>query len=219
VATTEFLQPLADQLPRGVTWLRSLPWPAAAALLALGLLGLFLGARRRRAVAGVGGFAAGALAGLTFAAPALRAASLGTAGSALACGLAVAALSFAVPWAFPFTLGAVIGAPLGARLPVNVPALGPALGAIAVGGILVLASKLVAASAAGLLGGAMVVAGVLAISADVAFLEPLAAHPVVAIGLALVIGVAGAAGQVGGAWEASAPRSRRPTLEQPKAVD
>ena len=127
MASTEFLQPLARELPRGVEWLRSLPWPAAAALLALGLLGLLLGARSRRAVAGVGGFAAGAIAGLTLAAPALRSLSpaLGPATSALICGVAVAVLSAVVPWVFPFTLGAVSSAveeAIGARRAMETPA-------------------------------------------------------------------------------------------------
>jgi hypothetical protein len=208
---------MARELPRGVAWLSSLPWFAAAALLALGLLGLLLGARHRRAVAAVGGFAAGTLAGLTIIAPALRTFSLGPTVSALLCGLVVSILAFAIPWVFPFTLGVVIGAPLGARLPVSVPVLGPALGALAVGGVLVLASRLVAAAAAGLLGGAMVVSGVLAISGDVPALQSLAAHPVVAIGLALVLGVAGAAGQMEGAWGDSAPaKVRKPALQQPR---
>lgn len=216
MATTEYLQPVARELPRGVAWLQSLPWPAAAALLGLGLLGLVLGARHRRSVAAVGGLVAGAIAGLTLAGPALRSASLSPTASALLCGAAVAALSFAVPWVFPFTLGAVIGAPLGAMLPVGMPALGPVLGAVAVGGVLVIGSKLVAASAAGLLGGAMVVAGAIAISRGVPVLTPLAAHPMVAVGVALVLGVAGAAAQVEGAWgSAPAKKVRKPALQQP----
>jgi hypothetical protein len=217
----ELLDPLARDLPRGIVWLRSLPWPAAAALLGVGALGLILGARYRRAVAGVGGLAAGALAGVTLAAPALQSLSLGPIAAALVCGVAVSAISVVVPWVFPFTLGAVVGAPLGARLPLNIPALGPALGAVAVGGVLVIGSKVVAASAAGLLGGAMVVAGVLALSRDVAALGPLAAHPMVAIGLALVLGVAGAAAQVEGAWGDAEPmkKQRKPSLEQPPTKD
>jgi hypothetical protein len=221
VATAELLQPFARELPRGVAWLRDLPWPVAAALLALGLLGLLLGARHRRGVAAMGGLAVGAVAGLTLAAPALKNLSLDPTTSALVCAVAVSGLSFAVPWVFPFALGAVIGAPLGAHIPVGVPVLGPALGAVAVGGVLVIASKFVAASAAGLLGGAMVVAGVLAISSDVAALRPLATHPVVAVGVALVLAVAGAAGQVEGAWGAGVSakkKARKPSLEQPKSV-
>jgi len=201
-----------------VAWLRDLPWWAAAGLLAFGLLGLLLGARYRRGVAAVGGLAAGALAGLTLAVPALKATSVAPATAVLVTAAVVSVLSILVPWVFPFALGAAIGAPLGARLPVNVPALGPALGAVAVGGLLVLASKVVAASAAGILGGGMVVAGVLAISADVAALQPLAAHPMVAIGVALILAVAGAAAQLDRAWQAGAParRPRTPALAQPK---
>jgi hypothetical protein len=199
---------LAARLPELAALLRSGGWPALALALAGGLALLVAGARLGRILTAAGGvlmgFWAGGLLG-----PAVRGwvpdAVLGWVGAGV-IGLA----SFMSPIVYPIMLGLVPGVLLG----VHVAVAGKAwLGGVAGGVVLALAGaalrRAVVAASAAVAGAALVAAGLLALAGKVPALDVLARRPVILLGVAAVLAVAGTAFQLGaGAERAGGPRNR-----------
>ncbi len=200
-----------QQIPALAERLRALPWPAAPALAALGLVALSVGARWRRPLAVVGGAAVGWAAGAALAPWLSREVGVSPlATRAIAAG-AVAALSGIVPAAFLFASGALPGAFLGSLLSAESLGLWAGLGLGGLAGLVV--GRAVAAMAAAALGAALLTAAALALSGRYAPLRDLADRPFVLVTLAAVVAVAGAAFQWARAWEPPAPRPEHAVSE------
>jgi hypothetical protein len=209
-------QPLARALrglPDLVESLHGLPWPAAAALLALGAVALAAGARARRPLAVVGGALLGLAAGAAASGWASSRTGLPPTALAVLAAGAVAILGGLFPPAFICCAGALPGALLGLALsPKGESALGLAAGAAAGGVVALLLSRWVAAVAAAGLGAALAAAALFAFAGRSRVAESLAAHPLALAGLVGVLTVAGAAFQHARAW---APGGRRPGRAAP----
>jgi hypothetical protein len=216
-----YSEALARHLPRAVAFLQSLPASAGVGLVAAGLLVLVAGARRRRPVAALGGFAAGALGGLALSGAATQARISGM--SAVTAGaVAVGLLAALFPPVFPLALGAVLGGAVGAQLPLGPPAAGAVIGALVLAGAAVAGARPLAAGLAGLCGAALAVAGALALGPAIPGAGLVARHPLVGVAVVVVLGIAGGAGQLESAWDGAAKGrgkssgNRRARLEPPR---
>jgi hypothetical protein len=171
---------------------------ASAAVLVLGLGALTLAWRAERVLAGLGGAGAGALAAWAFRGALALHLGMSPVTAALVLSPVCAGLSAALPRFFPFAAAALPGAVLGLGAPI---AGRPWMGAMAVG----LATGLVAAAFArsagiafaSLAGGVLSVLGLLGLAGDHPVAAAVASRPLVVLGLALVLGTAGAAFQLG----------------------
>jgi len=202
----EALAQLLREAPALAARLHPLPVWGLASVGVAGLAVLLAGARWRRPVALSGGAAVGWLAGLA------GAGVLGLPGGLfpLLGAIVLGGASLLLPSVFPFAAGGLVGAFLGGLLPV--PGQGPVAGAVAlflVGGVGLMAARLLAAAAAGLAGAAVLGLALLAGARHWQPLAALAARPVVLAGLMLVVAIAGAAYQAGTAWGGGGGGSRK----------
>ena len=189
---------------------------AAVALLVLGLGALTVAWRAQRVLAGLGGAAAGALAAWAFRGGLSLHLGVSPVTAALVLAPICGVLSAALPRFFPFAAAALPGAVLGLGAPI---AGRPWLGAVAVG----LAAGFVAAAFArsagitfaSLAGGLFTALGLIGLAGDRAVVAAVASRPLVTLGFALVLGVAGASFQLsrrapvpGGLQDATLPSDR-----------
>lgn len=172
--------------------------PFVGVLLVVGGAVLLAAADRlRRPVALLGGAAVGALA--VHAAQPLLPGALSPAGwtwiAAVLCG-GGAALA---PTAFPALAGALIGALVGVRVPVaGRPAVGGFIAAGLGAALFSVGARSVAAVLASLAGGLAVGVGLVTLAGGRELGVELASRPVVLLGIAVVLGIAGAAFQLAG---------------------
>ena len=195
------VQPLADgmtALSTAVEAVRSLGAWAGAVLALLGVASLTVATRFARPLAAWGGAVLGAAWALALHRPIQAHLGAGPALAAAAGALAAGAACGAFPAAFPFAAGALPGALLGAAVPLaGSAALGVGAGAL-LGGIVGLAAgRVVRAAFASLTGGVLVAVGLVAAAGLRPFARELAERPFALAGLALVLGIAGTAFQIG----------------------
>jgi hypothetical protein len=199
---------LAGRLPELAALLRGGGWAALAGALAVGLALLVAGSRLGRFLAGAGAALVGFWVGGMIA-PAVH----GWLPATLPpwVGAAVLGLSAVMtPVVYPIVLGLAPGALLGMHVAVAGKAwLGGVAGGIVLALVAVLLRRLVLAATAALAGAALVAAGLLALAARWPALEPLARRPIVLLGVAAVLAIAGTAFQLGaGVERAGRPRNR-----------
>jgi hypothetical protein len=207
------LTQLLREAPALAARLQPLPVWGLALVGAAGLAVLLAGARWRRPVALFGGAGVGWLAGLA------GAGVLGLPGGLfpLLGAIVLGGASLLLPPIFPFAVGGLVGAFLGGHLPV--PGQGPVAGAVSLfllGGLGLLAARLLAAAAAGLAGAAVLGLALLAGARHWQPLAALAARPVVLAGLLLVVAIAGAAYQAGTAWGGAGGGGARKKANPPR---
>jgi hypothetical protein len=188
---------LAQRLPGWAEGIGAHAWPlaAVAALLAIALL--VAGTRLGRVIPAAGAAAIGWIAfgqvsgavsewGLPAWAPQW--------GAAIVLGLAA---GFAPP-VYPLALGMVPGALLGLRMPLAGRVwLGAAAGAVVLGGLAVLARRIVIAATAAAAGAVLLAGALLALAARFTALTALTRRPVLLTLVLAVLAVAGTAFQVG----------------------
>jgi hypothetical protein len=184
-------------LVRLIAWLRGLGPFAGVGLALAGAVLLTAADRLRRPAAVVGGAAVGALAARA-GAPVLPA-SLSLAGwcwlGAILCGGAAGVW----PILFPALAGALVGALLGVQVPVaGQPAIGAALAAAVGAALLAVGARSAAVVLACLGGGLAVGVGFIVLAGGRELAAELAARPLVVLGFAVVMCVAGAAFQLAG---------------------
>jgi hypothetical protein len=216
------VQPLADgiaALSGAVEAVRSLGAWAGALLVLLGVATLTVATRFARPLAAWGGAVLGAIGALALHRPIQAhlgaAPHLAAAVGALAAGLAFGAF----PAAFPFAVGALPGALVGLAVPLaGSAALGAGAGVL-VGGIVgMAAARVVKAGFASLTGGLLVAVGLAAAAGARPLGRELAARPFVLAGLAIVLGIAGAAFQMGREEAAPGPAPLRDPDERREGV-
>jgi hypothetical protein len=181
------------------------PWPAAAALLGVGLVVLAVGARARRPLAAVGGAALGVAASVTLGEPVTRAAGISTATlSGIAATVAGAACGV-LPLLFPALAGALPGA-LGAAAmaPPDQRPLALGLGAAVGAALGLVLARWLAAAVAGCVGALASVIGLAGLLHGLGAGRALSAHPVAVLAASVVLAVAGTAWQLPTAWVAVA---------------
>ncbi|BDG08135.1 hypothetical protein [Anaeromyxobacter paludicola] len=194
--------------------LRELPWPAAAALVAIGAGALAAGARHRRAVAALGGAVCGFAAAhflARFVVPLDLAPEVAGYGGAL---LLLAGCA-AFPPAFVALAGALPGALVGEHFRLAGHAWwGMAAGAALGAALAFLVPRLLAACTAAAVGAALACTGLVALSGALEPLEILSRRPFLTAGLWGALAVAGAAFQLQTAWGGgegtAAPGGRKP---------
>jgi hypothetical protein len=198
---------LAGRLPELAAVLRGGGWPALAAALAAGIALLVAGARLGRLLAAAGAALMGWWVGGMLA-PAVH----GWVPASLPAWVAAAVLGLSAlmsPVVYPVVLGLAPGALLGMHVAVAGKAwLGGLAGGIVLALLAVLLRRLVVAATAATVGAALVAAGLLALAARWPALDPLARRPILLLGLAAVLAVAGTAFQLGAGVE-RAGRARR----------
>lgn len=184
-------------LARLVAWLRGGGPAFGVVLVVSGAVLLAAADRLRRPVALLGGAAVGALAAYA-ARPVLPATLSPTAwgwAAAVLCG-GGAALA---PTAFPALAGALAGALLGVHVPVaGKPALGALIAGAVGAALLSVGARSVAAILASLAGGLAVGVGLVTLAGGREIGVEIAARPLVLLGVAVVLGIAGAAFQLAG---------------------
>ncbi|HET9598802.1 MAG TPA: hypothetical protein VFP65_24730 [Anaeromyxobacteraceae bacterium] len=191
---------LAGRLPEVAAALRGYGWPGIALALAVGLALLVAGARLGRLLAAVGAALVGFWVGGLLA-PAVH----GWVPASLPAWVGAAALgasALMTPIVYPIVLGLAPGALLGMHVAVAGKAwLGGVAGGIVLALVLALLRRLVLAATAAVAGAALVAAGLLALAARWPALEPLARRPILLLGVAAVLAVAGTAFQLGAGVE------------------
>ncbi len=196
---------LFARLSEGGALLRSGGWPAELLAAVAGVALLAAGVRLGRVLAAAGGALVGGFTGLALA-PAFQAWGIRPAWTAIALGSTLAVASFLAPAAYPVLLGVLPGALLGTRYPVAGHAsLGAAAGGLALGLVGLALRRLVFAATAAVTGAALVSAVLAALATRFPALEVLVKRPVLLMGIALLLAVAGTAFQFG----ASRPRGGR----------
>jgi hypothetical protein len=203
-------------LARASAWVRGAGLVVQATLALAGVVALTVVGRAERAMSGLGGALAGALAALALRSGIMLHLGIGPYVAVPVAAVIAGAASAALPRLFPFLAAALPGALVGLELPIGGR---PWAGALALG----LAAGFVAAAFArgvgvtlvSLAGGlALAVAGA-ALFAGRPWAAGIAERPLVLCGLALVLGIAGAAYQLPA--RPRGPGSAVPTqpLEQP----
>lgn len=184
-------------LVRLIGWLRGLG-PLAGLLLAmLGVTLLTSADRLRRPTAALGGAAVGALAAR--AAGPILPGVLSLAGWSWVLAILGGGAAGLAPAAFPALVGALVGALLGVHVPVGGHGAIGAIVAAAVGAALLsVGARTVAVILACLGGGLALGVGFLVLAGGRELAAELAARPLVLLGFATVVGVAGAAFQLSG---------------------
>jgi hypothetical protein len=195
----------ADGLARAAGAARESGPAVGAAAVVAGLLTLTVFGRFPRVLAGVGGAAVGALAALAARGAIASALGLSTPLVPALGAAVVGAVAAVLPPVYPLAVGALPGALLGVHAPIGGRA---ALGA-AVGGLVAGLAALVFATPVGIgfasfVGGLAVALGGVGVLAHQPVGRELAAHPFALLAVAIVLGVAGTAFQLGRA----APRPR-----------
>lgn len=189
------LEPALAGLARLVAWLRAMGPVAGVALALLGAVLLTAADRLRRPVAALGGAAVGALAAR--AAGPLLPGHLSPAGWSWVLAILGGGMAGAAPMAFPALAGALVGAMLGSHVPVGGrAALGAAIAAAVGASLLAIGARTAAVALACLGGGLALAAGIVAMAGGRELGVELAARPMVLLGFAVVVGVAGAAFQL-----------------------
>jgi hypothetical protein len=190
----EILEGLGALAARVVPLGRTLGVPLALA----GLAALVAGTRHRRVLAVVGLAVAGALCAVALRATLHAHLGLSPVAGAAALAAAGALAGVLVPAAFPFAAAALPGGLAGAALPIGGrAAFGAAAGALAAGLVGLFLSRLVSAAAASLAGGIALGLGLLACFRESPLARDLAGRPAALAGFAVVLGIAGAALQLG----------------------
>jgi hypothetical protein len=153
--------------------------------------------RLRRPVALLGGAAVGALA--AHAARAALPGALSPAGWAWVAAILCGGGAALAPAAFPALAGALAGALLGAHVPVaGKPALGAFIAAAVGAALFSVGARTVAAVLASVAGGLAVGVGLVVLAGGREIGVELATSPFVLLGIAVVLGIAGAAFQLAG---------------------
>jgi hypothetical protein len=184
-------------LVRLIGWLRGLGPLAGLVLALLGVTLLTSADRLRRPTAALGGAAVGALAAR--AAEPVLPGVLSLAGWSWVLAIFCGGGAGLAPVAFPALTGALIGAVLGVHVPVGGHGAFGAVVAAAVGAALLsVGARTVAVVLACLGGGLALAVGFLALAGGRELAAELAARPLVLLGFATVVGVAGAAFQLSG---------------------
>jgi hypothetical protein len=180
------------------------PAVGAAAVVA-GLLALTVLGRFPRVLAGVGGAAVGALAALAASGAIASAIGLSTPLAPALGAALVGAAAAVLPPVYPLAVGALPGALLGVHAPIGGrAALGAAVGGLVAGLVALLFATPIGITFASLVGGLAVALGGVGILAHHPVGRELAAHPFALLAIAIVLGVAGTAFQLG----RRAPRPR-----------
>jgi hypothetical protein len=184
-------------LSRLVGWLRG-GGPFVGLLLAIaGAVLLAAADRLRRPVALLGGAAVGALA--VHAARPILPGGLSPAGWAWIAAVLFGGAAAVAPVAFPALAGALAGALVGAHVPIaGRPAIGAVLAAAVGAALLSVGGRTAAAVLANLAGGLAIATGVVTLAGGRELGVELASRPMVLLGIAAVLGVAGAAFQLAG---------------------
>jgi hypothetical protein len=184
---------------------------AGVPLVVGGTAALTVAARRRVPLAVVGLAGVGALAAVLLRRPIGLHLGLSLGPAAVALATIGAAVGAVVPPAFPFGAAALVGGAAGSLVSLGGhPAFG-ALAAAIVAGVLGLAlARIVAATAASLAGGLLLAVGLVASFPHRPIVRELAGRPAALVGLALVLGIAGAAFQIAGASPRAGPAARSP---------
>lgn len=163
--------------------------------------------RLRRPVALLGGAAVGALA--VHAARPFLPGGLSPAGWAWVAAILFGGGAALAPPAFPALAGALVGALLGVHVPVaGKPAIGALIAAAVGSALLSVGARSVAAVLASVTGGLAVGVGLVVLAGGREVGVQLASRPLVLIGIAVVLGIGGAAFQL------SADRAGRPRLPE-----
>jgi hypothetical protein len=200
---------LAGHLPDLAALLRSGSWPAMLLAAALALALLVAGSRLGRVLSGAAaaliGFAVGGL--LAPAAPAWVPPAL----PAYVAGAVIGFCAFMAPIVYPIVLGLLPGALLG----MGVGVAGRTwLGAVAGGAVLALLAlwlrRLVLAATASVAGAALLAATAVALSDRVRWLATVTGRPILLLGAAALLAVAGTAFQLGTGMAGDARRGRAP---------
>jgi hypothetical protein len=204
-----------EALGRLVPWLQGVGAWAGVASALVGLLGLLAADRLRRPTAFLGGAAVGALAALALG-HLLPAALSPAAWTWTLAGVGGTAGALA-PRLFPALAGALAGGLLGAHLPLgSSPALGASIGGVAGAVLLAVGARRVAVVLASLAGGLLLGAGLVVLGGGRDLAAEVAARPLVLLGAAVVLGVAGAAYQLAGARGRDRERERGRGPEAPR---
>jgi hypothetical protein len=200
---------LLSALVRLIAWVRGLGPLVGGAVALVGAVLLTAADRLRRPVAALGGAAVGALAAR--AAEPLLPGALSLAGWSWILATVGAGVAGLAPILFPALVGALVGALLGVHVPVaGKAALGAALAGAVGAALLAMGARSAAVILACLGGGLMLGAGLVTLAGGHELAAELAARPMVLLGLAVVLGVAGAAFQLGGdKGRARAPEAPR----------
>ncbi|MFT3915601.1 MAG: hypothetical protein QM704_16250 [Anaeromyxobacteraceae bacterium] len=170
---------------------------AAAGVALLGVVALTVAGRAERVLAGLGGAAAGALGAYAFRGGLALHLGFSASTSALAGAAMCGLLSAALPRLFPFVAAAIPAAMLGLGVPIAGRPWAGALAGAAVGGLLAAAfARSVSIVLASVGGGLLLAVGGLALLERYPLAAAAASRPVVVLGVALVLAVAGTALQL-----------------------
>jgi hypothetical protein len=186
-----------DALRALVMWLRGGGAVVGVGLAVLGAVLLAAADRLRRPVAALGGAAVGVLAAR--AAQPVLPEVLSPAGWAWVAAVLCGAGAALVPALFPSLVGALVGALLGLHVPVaGRPAIGAILAAGVGAALLAIGARSTAAVLASIAGGLALGAAFVTLAGGHEIGLELALRPSVLLGLAVVLGVAGAVFQLAG---------------------
>jgi hypothetical protein len=188
----------AEGLSHAAEAARGVGTAASAAAIVAGLLLLTVAARFRRVLAGVGGAAIGALAALAAHGAIASAYGLSIPLAAALGAVVLGAASALFPPVYPLAAGALPGALLGAHVPIGGrAALGAAVGGLVAGLVALAFATPIGIAVASFVGGLAIGLGLVGVLSRHAVGLALAAHPFALLAVAVVLGVAGSAFQLG----------------------
>jgi len=199
-------------LGAATTFVRGAGHVVAGGAALAGLAALTVAGRAERALSGLGGAAAGALGAYTFRSALSLHLGLSLPFTALALGALCGVLSAALPRLFPFVAAAVPAAAVGLSVPLLGRPWAGALAAALVAGALAAAfARGVSVVLASFGGGLLLAVGGLALLDGYGLAAAAASRPLVVVGFAVVLAVAGTALQL--------ERRPRPDLDTTRPAD